>query len=342
MGTRKKLVATALVATAGLGGALAYVGCNVFGDPTAAYNTCDPVDASAWAPRLSETGLYASIADGTLAEHVQPYTPNFPLWTDGAEKKRWFYLPPGSTIDTTDPDDWRYPVGTKFWKEFGRDGVRIETRLLEKVGPGDEAWAAIAYLWNEDQSDAIAVPQGVNDTHGTTHDVPAAPLCAGCHDGRASRVLGFSAIQLGGTTTDPTLSRLVAAGRLSHPLPANLQVPGDDNTREALGYLHANCGHCHNSDRPVVGTERCYDPENGELNLWLSTNALGRPEDTAAYQTVVRGGLADPSDPEDSWLMQAIDGRGEPWLSRMPPVGVEQLDPTVRPLLQAWIATLGR
>jgi hypothetical protein len=38
--------------------------------------------------------------------------------------------------------------------------------------------------------------------------------------------------------------------------------------------------------------------------------------------------------------MQAIDGRGEPWLSRMPPVGVEQLDPTVGPLLQAWIATL--
>ena len=58
--------------------------------------------------RLSETG----IASG------QPYTPNFALWSDGAAKERWLSLPAGTEIDTSDPDDWRFPDGTRAWKQF--------------------------------------------------------------------------------------------------------------------------------------------------------------------------------------------------------------------------------
>jgi hypothetical protein len=65
-------------------------------------------------PKL-QTGLYADTAAGTLAPGVSAFTPQFALWSDASTKQRWLYLPPDSKIDTTDMDNWVYPVGTKFW-----------------------------------------------------------------------------------------------------------------------------------------------------------------------------------------------------------------------------------
>ena len=42
---------------------------------------------------------------------------------------------PGEPDRNDRQDSWRFPQGTKLWKEFTRDGVRVETRLLQKVGP---------------------------------------------------------------------------------------------------------------------------------------------------------------------------------------------------------------
>ncbi|MDX1518428.1 MAG: hypothetical protein R3288_16385, partial [Woeseiaceae bacterium] len=58
----------------------------------------DATAAPPFAPRLSETGLYEP---GTLrvARDKLSYTPQYPLWSDGAIKKRWLYLPPGTSID---------------------------------------------------------------------------------------------------------------------------------------------------------------------------------------------------------------------------------------------------
>src|SRR5262245_31719868 len=84
--------------------------------------------------RLSETGLYADITADAIANDVLPYRPAFELWSDGADKRRWLWIPPGDAIDTRDMDQWRFPTGTKVWKEFSRGGIRLETRLLSKLG----------------------------------------------------------------------------------------------------------------------------------------------------------------------------------------------------------------
>ena len=63
---------------------------------------------------LSQTGLFKSIAaDGTLVleDGVQEYQPLNPLWADGAQKTRWVLLPPGSKINTSDPDQLELPCG---------------------------------------------------------------------------------------------------------------------------------------------------------------------------------------------------------------------------------------
>src|SRR5690606_22937362 len=91
---------------------------------------------------LSETGLYAALADGTLNPGVMPYEVQYPLWSDGSDKRRYLQLPAGARIDTASMDNWVLPVGTTAWKEFVRDGVRVETRMLRKQAQG---WQFVAY-----------------------------------------------------------------------------------------------------------------------------------------------------------------------------------------------------
>jgi hypothetical protein len=162
------------------------------------YRRCDDVPAPKLArlpQRLSETGLYGGHGIGILAAGVRAYRPRFELWSDGADKQRWVQLP-GAAIDTRDMDAWQFPAGTKFWKEFARDGRRIETRLLAKLGPAPGDWVGASYVWLADGSDAVLTPEGESDANGTNHDVPSAAQCFGCHGGASSRILGFSAIQL--------------------------------------------------------------------------------------------------------------------------------------------------
>src|SRR5262245_12020436 len=81
--------------------------------------------------RLSETGLYD--ASGAIDPRNLPFVPQYPLWSDGAEKLRWVRLPEGSKIDVTDVDAWRFPAGTRFWKQFVWAGSKVETRMIWKV-----------------------------------------------------------------------------------------------------------------------------------------------------------------------------------------------------------------
>jgi hypothetical protein len=287
---------------------------------------------------LSKTGLFTESATRTLADGVRPFRPEFALWSDGASKQRWVYLPEGETIDTRDMNNWRFPVGTKFWKEF-RDGDKpVETRLLEKLGPGDAEWLTLSYLWTEDERDALAVPQGAIDARDTALDVPAAGECAACHGGRRSFVLGFSAIQLSHGGDDLDLEDLVAAGLLSDPPGTTYAVPGDDRERNALGYLHANCGHCHNQDRPVSGVSRCFDPDN-ELDFWLRVELLDDPEQTPTYGSAV-GSVVIPGEPGNSRLIELVSRRGI--FQQMPPLATERVDREAVEALSTWILELER
>jgi hypothetical protein len=153
----------------------------------------DEVAVAALPDRLSLTGLYAEGEGETVAPGVRSFRPRFELWSDGASKRRFIWLPPEAQIDTSDMDSWQFPVGTKLWKEFTRDQVRVETRLLQRLPSG---WIGLSYVWKEDGSDAVAAPYGAIDVLGTPHNVPASNECDACHGGRSSYALGFSAIQL--------------------------------------------------------------------------------------------------------------------------------------------------
>ncbi len=291
---------------------------------------------------LSETGLFEG--DGvTLGPGVRAFVPQFPLWTDTAAKRRWIYLPPGTQIDTSDMDAWVFPAGTKLWKEFERDGVRVETRLLLKAESG--SWRMMPYLWRADRSDADAVPDGLSDAASTLHDVPSAVLCADCHARVPDRILGFSAVQLAHSTSESelvTLEDLKNEGLLTvNPEP--FTVPGDATAQAALGYLHANCGHCHNPGSSVAGQVPMY--------LWLNVDELDTVETTQSYITTVGAELTKgtgpagsthrilPGDLVASGIYARMASRGEDY--SMPPLGTEDNDTAGLGIMEAWIMSLG-
>jgi hypothetical protein len=274
---------------------------------------------------LSEAGLYDDLPGRVLADGVVETTPRYPLWSDGSDKRRWLRVPDGARIDTSDPDQWVFPVGTLAFKEFARDGVVLETRRLEKRVDG---WDMIAYLWREDGTDADAVPAGAADVAGTAHDVPSIADCRFCHVGPADLVLGVDAIQ-----TDAALQ---AALPLSAPVAA--EIPGDEPTRAALGYLHGNCGSCHR-EGALAGTR---------TGLWLDVAAgLTDPSLSAAAVTGIGaptnheiGGTTvsiAPGDPAASQLWVRMGLRD---LEAMPPRGSEVVDVDGMATIEAWIRSL--
>ncbi|HET6335706.1 MAG TPA: PQQ-binding-like beta-propeller repeat protein [Polyangiales bacterium] len=276
------------------------------------------------ADKLSDTGLYADIATRTLAEGVWPFAPQGTLWSDGADKHRWVYLPPGTAIDSANMDDWIFPVGTKFWKEFSIAGKRIETRLLEKRSADD--WRMIAFLWDADGSEARALPRGQRNALGTEHDIPNQDYCVRCHGGVADIALGFNAAQLG-EGSGLTTATLVQAGRLTAPPTTALRVPGDDTARAALLYLHANCNGCHNP--------RTFISNATGVDFSLPVASLGNVETTPVYATIAQdlmGGLKESS------VLQRIGARGIQ--GQMPPIASEKVDEAGLAAVTAWMATV--
>lgn len=306
-----------------------------------AFDECAPLtsaDQMALPALLSQTGLFAP-GSQEIAADVHPYAPAFELWSDGAVKRRWIALPPGGVIDTSDMDDWRFPRGTRLWKEFTRDGVRVETRFLLKTGAGDADWVGAAYLWSGGEA-SLAIA-GAADALGTKHDVPAADRCFGCHAGRRSRVLGFSAVQLANSSGPLGLRAAFDQKLLSTAPPGLLALPGSGLEPRVLGLFYANCAHCHNPQRPASLGPRCFDPEN-DIDLSLSVSALGSFAQTGLARTVI-GRYVKPGEASGSKLFSLYTHRGPPGLfgpSQMPPLATEEVDPAGADLLRRWIEAL--
>lgn len=286
--------------------------------------------------KLSDTGLYCSITFDIMDKYSLFFAPEIPLWTDGADKLRYLRLPPGTKIESSDMDNWRFPVGTKVWKEFRVSGKRVETRLLEKRGEND--WFMVSFQWDAAQADAYPVPQGVDDANGTTHDIPSVAQCAACHKEVADTLIGVSPLMLARASIfGLTLAQLVQEGRLTKNPERAIRFPGEQATSDALAYLYSNCSHCHRGPSAPAG-----------LQLWTSVND-GRPEDTSVYRTAVDHALTSWVDhgyvkrvvsgaPDKSGVVARMSTRVHE--DQMPELGTELVDPHGLSLVRTWITQL--
>jgi len=301
---------------------------------------------------LSQTGLFVP-GTTTVDPHNRAYSPQYPLWTDGALKARWIRLPQGATIDARDDDQWSFPVGTKFWKEFSFAGRRVETRFLWRAQA--DTWVFASYVWNDEQTDAALAPiEGVRQAadigDGKRHSIPSIEDCHSCHE--SGNVLGFNALQLS-TDRDPlaphaetlapdmvTVKTLVDEQRLQ-PAKADLvtRPPRIDATspvaRAALGYLATNCGICHHNGAPIDTRLRLRAAKGQSTGDLL---ALLRTAPTSWEIPTVESGATrfiTPRHPELSSLVTRMKSRRPS--TQMPPLGTVTVDQDALALIKEWI-----
>ena len=308
-------------------------------------------------PRLRDTGLYADWPTRAVAAENLPFSPQYALWSDGAAKSRWMRLPKGTFIDASNPDVWRFPVGTRLWKEF-RFGRRVETRFMQLTRRG---WQFATYEWTADDSDAVLAPElGVRRSvvireDGVRHAIPSRADCRACHEAGPVRVLGVSALQLS-PDRDPNaphaeapppgavdLAALVARG-LVRGLPASMlatppRIAADTPTaRAALGYLQANCGGCHNDAGELKSLVFSLNYAVGKpLRMQRAIlTSVGRPSRfklTADADTVER---VCAGQPDKSMVVARMSSRDP--LVQMPPLGTRIVDAEAVQLIRRWIA----
>lgn len=220
--------------------------------PTASFDT------------LSRSG-FNDFAEKTEAANFWDYVPRYPLFSYGAAKRRWLYLPPNTQIDNRNPDAWIFPQGTVIWKLFSMNGRKVETRILEKMaaGTGFAAWRASVYLWKADQSDAdllktntfyaLAPAEKMVYEAGNieaTYRVAMPNQCVTCHQNAGDGSLGFNYLQLSSATNPRNPITLSQKKILTNSVVAFDEILGTDLQKAAIGYIQGNCAHCHSGNGP--------------------------------------------------------------------------------------------
>jgi hypothetical protein len=320
-----RLVLTAVVALA--------AGC-----PQAPPAATEPLPTS-----LRATGLPA------LADTLLTFAPQYPLWTDGATKRRWIHIPEGAAIDASDPERWVFPAGTRLWKEFSFGGRRVETRYMELLEGG--TWRYATYVWNADGSDAtLAPPAGIPGlaVDGGRHVIPGQVDCLACHEGRAVPVLGFTALQLSpdrdpgaphAAPRDPAdvdLPALVDRGLLRGLPPPLLATPPriaarSPVERAALGYLHGNCGGCHNPEGPLASVGLSLDGDPAAVRA----SVVGRASRFRLHDRPDAALRVAPGRAAASVIPLRMRSRDP--LTQMPPIGTTRVDHQAVALIERWI-----
>jgi cytochrome c553 len=307
-------------------------------------------DAGTEPVALACTGLYSNWTQLVLAADVQAFQPGATMWADGADSSRWIWLPPGQKIDTTDLNNWSFPVGTKIWQEFRLLGQRIETRFLWKEATS--IWFRTTFVWNEDLSAAPAMTAGVPNARGLPYEIPAVSACERCHGGEKDFVLGFEIVSLSmPQSSGLNLQALVRQNALSNPPAVTPSIPGGDlATIDALAFLHANCGtSCHNTG-PSAGASvyGLFLKLTTDATGLLPSSVQGTPTWTTTYKVPSNltpsgydaGGFwrIAPGDVTHSsivWTASRRDG-----VTQMPPIASHLVDQNDVALLSAWIRSL--
>ncbi|MBL9157626.1 MAG: PQQ-dependent sugar dehydrogenase [Verrucomicrobiales bacterium] len=311
-------------------------------------------------PRLlSQTTAFSNLTTLTPAAGVMPYDVNQPLWSDGADKKRWIAIPNDGTPNTaaeritySEDGNWAFPVGTVLIKHFEYPGRRLETRFF--VYGDDLVWYGFTYRWNEDGTDAELLPGAAVDATVTVNGTqrqwhfPSRNECTTCHSSAAGRVLGVKTRQLNGDLLYPktgrTANQIVTLNRLgfftttvNESTLATVLTSKKQNDatatleRRARSYLDVNCSHCH---QPAAPTQAAFDarletpPFFQNLINVTPGNNLG----------ITGARLVSPGRPDLSVVHRRV-GSLAPGVA-MPPIAKNLVDDAGLQLLADWINSL--
>ncbi len=308
------------------------------------------------APKLADYGLFDAV--GRPAPGVQPYTLNTPLFSDGAEKFRFAWLPPGTRAEYRASGALAFPVGTVLVKRFAfpadlrqptKDLRAIETRLLIHRAAG---WVALSYV--EQVGGAVLKRAGVKvpvqfiDKAGRAqaidYAVPNQNQCKTCHqDGEAITPIGPTAGNLNGGLFANGANQLMtwaASGRLTG-LPAGAwpRLAKWDDAAEPLdsrarAYLAVNCGHCHSGGGFASNSGLYLVPEeNTPAHLGVLKRPVAAGRGSGGHEFSIL-----PGQPDKSILLHRMIA-SEPGIM-MPQFGRALSHEEGNALIRQWIASM--
>ncbi|MAS94833.1 MAG: hypothetical protein CMO55_16670 [Verrucomicrobiales bacterium] len=309
---------------------------------------------------LSGTGAFSDLGSLTPRGGVIPYDLIQPLWSDGAEKKRWLSIPndgtpdsPGEQIGFSETEPWTFPVGSVLIKHFEIAGRRLETRFLVKGT--DSKFFGFTYKWRADQSDADLLPGPAVDETITLSGgqqiewhYPSRTECFICHTDASKTVLGPKTRHLNKELFYPetgrTANQLVtlndqgffspgfdpnAVG--SFLISANINDTSESLERRARSYIDINCSQCHQPGGPTQAQfdSRFTVPSDFQNIINVDPlNPLGLSDPK----------LVEPGNVPDSILylrMNTLDG-----CCAMPPLAKNAVDTDAVNVVADWIRSL--
>ncbi len=288
--------------------------------------------------RLSSYRLFADGPgqipnDGVVAYHLRS-----PLFSDYSDKRRFVWLPPGTTMSYRAEGALEFPSGAVIVKTFSYPEQLLETRLLVHTTSG---WRGYTYVWNDDQSEALyTIPGAVIATGRGDYAVPNLNECKQCHqvDGERSVPIGPKARHI---NVGDQLATLVDAGLLSatgDELANAPQAPVWDDpatgsvAERARAYLDINCAHCHNPAGRAGATE--IDLRASQTNPW-SLGVCKNPT-AAGLGSGGRDYAIAPGDPDASFMIYRLES--DISNIRMPELGRRLVHTEGVALIREWIS----
>ena len=310
--------------------------------PAGAMGVNDTMVAGDAMPRtLAEFRFFRDAKTAIPMPGMVPYRLNTPLYSDGAEKLRYAYIPAGKQVLTDGPGLLRFPVGSALIKTFafgeGAQRRLIETRVMLHRADG---WVALPYLWNAEQTEARLALAGarVDVTTPTgqaiSYRVPNKNQCKECHG------LDGAVVPIGPKARNVSrkwLAEMVTVGQLDIvPIGADVFPIWKDRAEKpaeivARAYLDVNCAHCHRPGATASnsGLDLRYEQDDRQL-----LGVLKRP---VAAGRGAGGHLFDivPGKADQSILIHRM-ASDEPGVA-MPELGKSTVDAEGLAAVRRWI-----
>jgi len=225
-------------------------------------------------PVLSDYNFFeGNMADQIPSFGVLPYQPISVLFSDYAKKKRFVWMPQGTSANyVSDGELLNFPTGAVLIKTFFYDNVLpdlnrqiIETRLLIKK---EEGWFFADYIWDAAQQEAYLDVNGYGanvplewvengQTNFVNYRIPSTSQCYTCHKSYQEETpIGPKPQNLNGSFdymdgVENQLQKWINTGYLTASLPSQINTVVDwsdenqDLELRVRSYFDINCASCH-------------------------------------------------------------------------------------------------
>jgi uncharacterized repeat protein (TIGR03806 family) len=327
-------------------------------------------------PKLSDYNFFeGDMKDQIPSLNVIPYEPASSLFSDYAHKKRFVWMPDGTTATFEgDGKVLNLPVGAALIKTFYYDNVQpdnttriVETRIMIRKSTG---WIFADYVWNAEQTEAFFDLAGSitditwkdenNVIKTVNYRIPSEEQCIVCHKTKQivnsveetiHTPIGIKPQNLNfnynyGSVSKNQLTKWIEQGYLEN----NFSLPTTENTTidykdtskslelRARSYVDINCSHCHQLNGHCDYRPMKFDfTSTGNENGLTNMGVCVDTQDMQGFESALSK-IVSPGNIERSMLYYRLNTINETY--RMPLHGRTMIHEEGVTLIEQWINSL--